>query len=231
MITQSKGTIYLANQRGVTQQGIEYRSYHTFNVDSYEDEHKAPIGIFMFFNDDTLNGGAHTKSLVKQGTSLLLLPVVGRINISGDITASLEAGQTGWISPERDIEIKIINPFTSVLVNFLQIGFHASPTSIRSPMQVLDLDFAHDELFPLVFADCDLGGIGTFVGRGTGSYLVKNASAGVFAFVVDGVFEVQDRLVQSRDGLALWDVPEVEFEALSQEAVILFIELTAISPT
>ena len=45
----------------------------------------------------------------------------------------------------------------------------------------------------------------------------------VFAFVIDGVFEVQDRLLHARDGLALSNFKAIDFEALSNESVILLI--------
>ena len=53
-----------------------------------------------------------------------------------------------------------------------------------------------------------------------------NKEAGAFVFVIEGAFEVQGTLLHERDGLALWKTEEVEMEALSNEAIILVIELT-----
>lgn len=38
---------------------------------------------------------------------------------------------------------------------------------------------------------------------------------------------MQNRLLEARDGLGLWNVDEIEFEALSNEAVLLILEITA----
>ena len=43
--------------------------------------------------------------------------------------------------------------------------------------------------------------------------------------MIQGAFEVQHRLLKSRDALALWNVVEVEIEALSNEAIIVLIEM------
>ena len=67
--------------------------------------------------------------------------------------------------------------------------------------------------------------IGKFDGRGETTYRVKNKDAGLFVFVLEGAFEVQGTLLHARDGLALWETDEVEMEALSNDAIILLVEL------
>ena len=44
-------------------------------------------------------------------------------------------------------------------------------------------------------------------------------------FVIEGAFEVQGTLLHARDGLALWGTDKLEKEALSNDAIILLIEL------
>ena len=235
MIPQSSGKIYLSHERGITQEGNDHRSYHTFNFGSYYHEHKEAIGNLLFLNDDTLNMGVHMKTFVKQGTSLLLLPIVGGLKYksetSGEISGFVEAGRICLLKPDAAIEVEISNPYTTELVNFLQIGINLALDHLHYSIGEFDLESHPDCLLPLLFSGegktkYNLGSIGKFGGRTSGNYPVGNPAAGVFAFVIDGVFEVQDRLLQSRDGLALWDVQEVEFEALSQEAIILFLEMT-----
>ena len=51
-----------------------------------------------------------------------------------------------------------------------------------------------------------------------------DSTKGVFVFVIDGAFEVSNRLLQARDGLAITKASQVEFESLSNEAIIMFIE-------
>lgn len=53
---------------------------------------------------------------------------------------------------------------------------------------------------------------------------VNSNKKGVFAFVIEGAFEIQGRLLEAKDGLALWNDNEIEMEALSNGAIILLIE-------
>ncbi len=48
---------------------------------------------------------------------------------------------------------------------------------------------------------------------------------GAFTYVIRGAFEVQHRLIETGDGVALWNTSNIEIEALSDNAVILVIEL------
>ena len=80
-----------------------------------------------------------------------------------------------------------------------------------------------DELLPIYERDSKIS-IGKYGGRSEGIYQSRKNVRGVFAFVVEGAFEVQNWLIEKRDGLALWNLTEVEFEALSEGAVLLLIE-------
>ena len=44
-------------------------------------------------------------------------------------------------------------------------------------------------------------------------------------FAIEGAFEIQGALLHARDGLALWRTDEIEAEDLSNDAIILLIEL------
>ncbi len=46
----------------------------------------------------------------------------------------------------------------------------------------------------------------------------------LYFFVIQGAFEVANRLLEARDGLGLWSVKEVELEALSNEAIVLVLQ-------
>ncbi|HSC39564.1 MAG TPA: hypothetical protein VLD19_16885, partial [Chitinophagaceae bacterium] len=70
------------------------------------------------------------------------------------------------------------------------------------------------------------GSIGKFAGREEAVYKMKNPARGLFAFVLQGAFEVQYRLLHAGDGLGLWELPEIELEALSNDAIILFLEVS-----
>ncbi len=73
---------------------------------------------------------------------------------------------------------------------------------------------------------CPIVKIGKFAGRKEAVYKISRQKNSVFAFVIQGAFEVQGRLLHARDGLGLWDDTNlIELEALSNDAIVLLLEL------
>lgn len=70
--------------------------------------------------------------------------------------------------------------------------------------------------------------IGKYTGREEG-VLTVNGTKGIFGFVIEGAFEFQNRLLETRDNIALWnednEALQIEFEALSNDAIILIVEV------
>ena len=160
----------------------------------------------------------------------------------------LEAGQCRLQRVLAGTTIELGNPYEEELVNFLHLWFkHSSPPWSESPWFVsprtipnppqqvaFDLNNHKDKLIELPTGQESpapvnrLFGkqfIGKFTGRTEITHTITPPYNGLFVFVIEGAFEVQYRLLHARDGLALWDLQEVEFEALSNDAIILVTEI------
>ena len=64
--------------------------------------------------------------------------------------------------------------------------------------------------------------IGKFGGKEEG-FLKEITNA--FVFVIHGIFEINNCLIESRTGLSLRNINEIEFEGLGAENIILMIKL------
>jgi hypothetical protein len=67
--------------------------------------------------------------------------------------------------------------------------------------------------------------VGQYKGREEGRFSSSRENSSVFIFIIQGAFEVQNRLLEARDALSIRGVQKIEFEALSNDAVILVLEL------
>jgi redox-sensitive bicupin YhaK (pirin superfamily) len=235
MITQTECQIYLASQRGQTQLSI-YRSFHTFNFGQYQTKDRKSFGNLLFFNDDTLAGGKTFGMQMAQNTGIILLPVVGAIEYSNNLgeTGLLEAGQVQIFAAEKGMEYEISNPYETEPVNFLQIGLKNNESFFEAQMQVNDIDLeTRNQLFPLFSSEPKNGGIqqqvfgfiGKYEGREESVYQLKNPDNGIFVFIIEGAFEVQNRLMEARDGLSIRYMDALAYEALSNDAIILILEI------
>ena len=67
--------------------------------------------------------------------------------------------------------------------------------------------------------------IGKYDYRSESGYLLKNIESKVCIYVLQGSFEVEDRLLHARDGLTLWNLDELEFEALENDSILFIMEV------
>jgi quercetin 2,3-dioxygenase len=234
MIRQSKGKMFLADERGLNETEW-FRSWNTFNFGKNFSEHKHPFGDIYVVNDDILDGGHSLRMTIEEHSYVILLPIAGAIaykNSSGNKNL-VAAGQAQVLDIAKDATIEIINPFKKELVNFLQIWIRADRIKGTAPSTILTYDVNEypNSLAKIFPANSDTSSlpfaisIGKFSGREETTYKLKDKNSGLFAFVIEGAFELEGRLLHARDGLALWEIEEAELEALSNDAIILIVEI------
>lgn len=238
MITQTEGQIYLSSQRGCSQLSW-FRSFHTFNFGLYQDQNREPFGNLQVFNDDTLAAGKSFKMQLEANTEVILLPIVGAVEYKNSLgeTGILEAGLMQIFSATKGMEYEITNPYETELINFIQIFLTNNNNSFTPKTQEIDIDLeTRNQLFTLFSPggnglttnEKTFGYIGKYSGRSEYLYQLKNPENGIFVFIIEGAFEVQNRLMEARDGLSLRNLDELEFEALSNDAIILILEIPGV---
>lgn len=244
MLPQSKGKIFLSEERGLNE--LEwFRSYNTFNFGRYYNEFKTPFGALYVLNEDTLAGDRSFTMNVEEDSCIILIPVVGAIACK-DSTGNaglVEAGQAQLLNIPAGGSFEVKNPYGSDLVKFLQLWIKTPGTTVSPAAQSFSFDLTGRknrliEIFSPApgallnssqsssqhSAALPVGLMGKFAGREEATYQILNGN-GLFAFVIEGVFEVQYRLLHAGDGLGLWGLQEVELEALSNDAIILLVEV------
>ncbi|WP_184545513.1 pirin family protein [Mucilaginibacter sp. FT3.2] len=224
MIQQSKGKMFLADERGLNQLDW-YRSYNTFNFGNYQHVHKQPVGDLYVLNDDTLAGGKSISMSVDEHSSIILIPVVGAIECMDDLgnITMTEPGHIQLLDMPAGSMFQLNNTYDEELVNFLQLWIKTDSTGHQ--VSHFDLFKDKNQLINFFGLPNATGYIGMFDGRADAVLQVSDSENHLFAFVIDGEFEVQNRLLHARDALVLWDMHEVEMEALCNNAIIMLIEI------
>jgi len=217
--------LYLADQRGRSETEL-VRSFHVFNTGSYKAPDREPFGPLCLLDDDTLRAGASTKRRVDTDTVAVMLPLMGTVEFATDAAPDfLEPGHAQLLWLPAGASYVVSNPYETETINVLQLWFSgdAAKEIVGSGMTRFDL-IQKNTLLPLV----NLPGIRAFIGRYDGrAEDTISVGNGLFVFVLSGAFEVANRLLHERDGLALPTQNEdvVAFEALSNDAVLIAISL------
>lgn len=237
-MNQGQAQIYKSEQRGCEESEM-FRRLSTFNFGEYEEKSRNPFGSLLVINDETLGAGNNILRHAEQNIDILLLPLVGGLLYKDslgneDIIATEEIR---LFSAKKGSHYQLINPYENELINYLQIWLRPATTDFISRSEQKSFDFTvKNVLIPLFLpigssesiinstAD-SYGFIGIYEGRKEGIYTLKNPKNGLFAFVINGAFEFEDRLLESRDGLSICGIETAKFEALSENAILLLIEI------
>jgi hypothetical protein len=217
--------IYLADQRGKHELDW-FRSFHVFNFGTYRDEHRRPESDLYVFNDDTLAGDRRFELAVEEAAQVIIIPVTGTIDCNNELVT---AGEALFINAQPGDLLHFLNPYEREdgLVNFIQLWFHQAS---NPPFSSVLVPFSLEEHLGKLLVIAEQPGmpllrIGKYMGRGSG-ICERKAGDGFFVSVIEGVFEVEDRLLHARDCLELWDIPSIEYEALSNGAILLVVEIS-----
>lgn len=195
------------------------------------------FGNLYLFNDERLSAGSSKAQDVAADSYLILIPVTGDLKVQcpwkKDPTNIL-VGQVLICRNAQGFGLKLLNPYEQNEVNFLQFRIKASQSAVAPLLKILDFEL-YEVTNKLIEITPNIGqkerrlpfriSIGQFDGRQEAIYSLHKISGNFFSFVLAGAFEVSGRLLHQGDGLALWNITEVEMEALSNNAVILAIEI------
>lgn len=239
MSKQVPGKIYLADQRGLLETS-QFRRQSTFNFGSFQREYKQPFGRLYGLNEETLAGGHAVEFAVAADSYIVLLPITGAVAFStgGGTRGTAEAEAITTIAAPAGTVLTLHNPFGDELISLLHIWVRATQplagphlaitTTFEGQLlenHLQELVSARTEDYPPSEPDLPfILSLGRFMGRQETTYQVQPGSS-LFAFVIAGAFELEGRLLHEKDGLALWDVAEIELEALSNHALVLVLEL------
>jgi hypothetical protein len=229
MLTQTEAQIYLASLRGHFQTE-NFRSLRTLNFEDYFAEGREPFGNLLVFNDETLLAECGHELKVNEACQVILLPLVGAIEIkSGENEGQfVNSGEALILNPRPNGSYMITNPYPDEAINYLQIRLGNAGSFQKNEVTLTRFHFSYNNTLQSVWNAEDGRRnvfVGQYKGREEGVFLTSRENSSVFIFIIQGAFEVQNRLLEARDALSIRGVQEIEFEALSNDAVILVFEL------
>lgn len=214
MLVQTQAHLFLAEQRIILQD----ENIRNCAVLPYGHNF---IHKILSFSDDTLRGGYSLNRTLNEPLELIIIPLVGGVEYQDNYNCKdslfIEAGSSFKISLQSGTQYQISNPYTeSDLVNFLHIW--RVNTSASFEPEIVPFNWVEKNILIPILNDttCFMGKYGGREGE-----LLKCDNSATFVWIVEGVFEVQNRLLHPRDALALWNLEEIDFEALSNDAIII----------
>lgn len=223
------GKIFLSDQRHLSESST-FRRYSTFNFEKFNDDNKQPFENLFLCNDESIISGKLTFFLSKEDSFQIFIPITGGIDIvSNGKDFSVDTGQVQVLNLGKGEVLEISNPYPNDLVNYIQLGIKTDLFLMRESEMLYNFNFEKEQNQLIeIISNSKLPfnlSAGIFAGRKEIIYKMRNPNSKFFTLIIDGAFEIEGRLLHPRDALALWDLENIEMEALSENAIALTIEL------
>lgn len=162
---------------------------------------------------------------------LLVLPIVGGALLTTvqETDRALLPGCIYTIPAADARSFTLTNPFEQETVNLLLLQAPV-PTAISDTVQEFLLPLTTKNVLITTENQALPARVGLYDSRVKDTIPTSNPSSFSLCYVINGSFEIEDRLVEHRDALLFWETPEIDFEALSETAILFCLEFAGVLP-
>lgn len=182
------------------------------------------VSDFAFIDDIALNEFGIYQKVIKESGYLILLPLLNgiRLNMNG-FNWNIKANQVFVYYLEKGSIIEIqgdLKEEYSYLYSLFLIRSHAQISNIIAPI-VLE---KNNHLNKIVRHSLFNVFLGKFQDRKESELPLKKVERSWLVISLTGIFEVHDRLIESRDLLSIGSDDHVDFESLSEDSLLMVID-------
>ena len=228
-------TIYhAADSRGDANHGW-LKSKHTFSFANYHNPERMGFGALRVINDDFVTGGQGFGKHSHRDMEIISIPLSGKLGHGDDIgnQGVIETGEIQVMSAGTGITHSEMNGDANEPVKFLQIWVIPNKGSVEPRYQQLRMDehMQANKFNQVLSPNPDDAGVwihqdawfhmGRFDKSVTQSYDLKDTRNGVYVLVLEGSVTINGNVLNTRDGLGIWDTKSFTMDTTEDARVLL----------
>jgi redox-sensitive bicupin YhaK (pirin superfamily) len=226
--------IHKADSRGDANHGWLH-SKHTFSFANYHNSERMHFGVLRVLNDDTVAAGMGFGTHPHSNMEIISIPLEGDLEHKDSMgnTTVIKSGDIQIMSAGSGITHSEYNKNKDQPVKFLQIWVFPNKQNVtpRYDQITLDKTDRKNTLQQIVSPNPNDEGVwihqnawfhlADFDEKTTQDYTLKNKSNGVYLFVLSGEIFVDGQLLETRDGIGIWNTATIKLEAKSYTEFLL----------
>ncbi|HAD80564.1 hypothetical protein [Empedobacter sp.] len=182
------------------------------------------ISDFAFIDDVAVNGQGTYQKVIKESGYLILLPLMNniRLNMNG-FNWKIEVNQSFIYYLEKGTIIDIEGEFSNDYSYFYSLFLVKEKQQIAK--MIVPIDFERENrLEKIIRHDLFNVFLGKFDLRRESEIPMKKVERNWLVISLTGIFEIHNRLIESRDLLEIKSDEHIEFESLSENSLLMVID-------
>ena len=230
--------LHTAESRGDANHGWLH-SKHSFSFANYYNPAKTHFGVLRVLNDDFVAAGMGFGLHPHDNMEIISIPLEGDLahqDSTGNQTV-IKHGDIQVMSAGTGVKHSEMNYNKDKPVKFLQIWVIPNKQNVqpRYDQITLNLEDRHNKLQQILSPNPQDAGVwvhqdawfnlGKLDKDIALNYTFNKTGNGVYAFVLEGTFEIDGQQLSKRDALGIWDTSVISIKSLSADAEILLMEV------
>lgn len=227
-----KTVFHKANSRGHANHGW-LNSYHTFSFANYHNPERMSFGMLRVLNDDTVAPKMGFSTHQHKNMEIISIPLEGDLEHkdSMDNVSIINEGDIQVMSAGTGIFHSEKNKNAETPVKFLQIWVIPNKENVEPRYDQIKIGATTNEFTQILSPNPDDKGVwihqnawfnlGNFDAKTTTSYSLNDKNNGLYIFVLEGEAIINDKKIEKRDGIGIWEFQDVEISANPNSKILL----------
>jgi redox-sensitive bicupin YhaK (pirin superfamily) len=230
----SETLLHKAESRGHADHGW-LNSFHTFSFANYYNPERIHFGALRVLNDDTVEPGMGFGTHPHDNMEIISIP------LEGDLAHKDSMGNSSVI---RNGDIQVMSAGTGIfhsefnnnkdqILKFLQIWVFPDKKNVVPRYDQITLNIAdrQNRFQQILSPHKDDEGVwihqnawfnlGRFDKGFSTDYSLHDKANGVYAFVLNGDVRIDEQILNTRDGLGIWEFDKISVHAASDAEILL----------
>lgn len=226
--------LHKADTRGHANHGW-LDSHHTFSFANYYNPERMHFGVLRVLNDDQVAAGMGFGTHPHDNMEIISIPLEGDLEHKDSMgnTAVIKHGDIQVMSAGTGIQHSEYNRNNDKLTKFLQIWVFPNKRNVepRYDQITLNIDDRHNKLQQILSPNSNDEGVwihqdawfhlGKLDKDFQTEYAIKRSGNGVYAFVLSGDVTINGQVLNTRDGLGVWDTDKLTITANNEAEILL----------
>lgn len=230
----AKTVFHAANSRGTANHGWLH-SKHTFSFANYYNPERIHFGVLRVLNDDTVAPGMGFGAHPHDNMEIISIPLSGDLEHKDSMgnTTLIKAGDVQIMSAGTGVQHSEYNANKNQEVKFLQIWVFPNKQNVSPRYDQVTLNQAdRKNKFQQIIAP-NPGDEGMWIHQNAwfhlidlekglmAEYQLKDKNNGLYIFNLSGSVKAGEKELTDRDGLGIWELDQLKFEAQSDTSLLL----------
>jgi len=231
-----KKILHPASTRGTADYGWLQANY-SFSFGNYFDPERVQFGMLRVLNDDFIGPAMGFGKHPHKNMEIVTIPQNGALRHKDSMGNSevIESGEIQLMSAGSGVEHSEQNASTTAPCKLFQIWVFPETDEVEPRYQQKKIAsiINQNEITTIIYPkdkakENDLWihqqayfNLGEFTEKTDTTYSLKNATHGVYIFVIEGTIIIGNDTLQSRDALGIWETKEIKLTAQKNSRVLL----------